>query len=195
LRTLRLAFCTSAVVLALAVAPAEAAGKRRTSKNQGTGPLYGFGVGALLPEGGFDDFNDPGYFIQSRSLFAEKVFGGRASAYYGDTAGSLGADGGRVYGFDFDLLVKFGSPRTFGYVFAGVGYGTLTYTAADPTTGLDRRGRPDGQGEARVLSRGDLRVVSDEPRGHRVHPDRDRVPILTGCAGPDAWRYFASVST
>jgi hypothetical protein len=34
-----------------------------------------------------------------------------------------------VYGFDFDLLIKFGSARTFGYVFAGAGYGTLTFTA------------------------------------------------------------------
>jgi hypothetical protein len=77
--------------------------------------------------------------IQSRSLYVEKVFGGRAAAYYGDTAGSHGADGGRVYGFDFDVLAKFGSTRTFGYVFAGAGYGTLTYTATGPTPGSAMR--------------------------------------------------------
>jgi hypothetical protein len=74
--------------------------------------LVGLGVGALLPEGSFADFNDPSYFVQSRSLYVEKIFGGRAAAYYGDTKGSNGADGGRVYGFDFDALVKFGSATT-----------------------------------------------------------------------------------
>jgi hypothetical protein len=132
LRTPRLAFCTFAVLLALAVAPAHAAAKRKQSSGQSTGPLVGFGAGALLPEGAFAEFNDPSYFIQSRSLYIEKIFGGRAAAYYGDTKGSKGAEGGRVYGFDFDILVKFGSASTFGYVFAGAGYGTLTYTAPGP---------------------------------------------------------------
>lgn len=135
MRTPRLAFCTFAVLLTLAVAPAHAAAKRKQSSGQGTGPLFGFGAGALLPEGTFADFNDPSYFIQSRSLYVEKIFGGRAAAYYGDTAGSHGEDGGHVYGFDFDVLVKFGSASTFGYVFAGAGYGSLTYSAPDPTTG------------------------------------------------------------
>ena len=40
-----------------------------------------------------------------------------------------------MYGFDFDILLKFGSAKTFGYVFAGAGYGTLTYSAADPAGG------------------------------------------------------------
>lgn len=129
------AFCVLVVVLAVAAAPAHAAARKQHSKNQETGALYGLGVGALLPEGTFADFNDPSYFVQSRSVYVEKTFGGRAAAYYGDTAGSNGAGGGRVYGFDFDALVKFGSPRTFSYFFGGVGYGTLTYTAADLTPG------------------------------------------------------------
>jgi hypothetical protein len=130
LRSSCLASGTFAVVLALAFPPAHAAAKQTKASDQAVGAVYGFGIGALLPEGSFGDFNDPGYFIHSRSLYVEKVFGGRAAAYYGDTAGSNGADGGRVYGFDFDVLVKFGSARTFGYVFAGAGYGTLTYTGA-----------------------------------------------------------------
>ena len=133
MRTPRLAFCTLAFVLALAVAPGYAATKSKQSGGQSVGPLVGFGAGALLPEGAFAEFNDPSYFIQSRSLYVEKIFGGRAAAYYGDTKGSKGQDGGRVYGFDFDILVKFGSASTFGYIFAGAGYGTLTYTAAGPT--------------------------------------------------------------
>jgi len=129
--------------LVLAAARADAATKRK-SDDKGAGALYGLGVGAMLPQGVFADFNDPSYFIQSRSLYVEKIFGGRAAAYYGDTEGSNGADGGRVYGFDFDLLAKFGSASAFGYVFAGAGYGTLTYTAAGPTPGsVVRRGGYD----------------------------------------------------
>ena len=99
------------------------------------GSLIGFGAGALLPEGPFSEFNDPSYFIQSRSLYVEKVIGGRAAAYYGDTEGSNGQGGGHVYGFDFDFLLKFGSATTFAYVYAGAGYGSLAYSAPDPTTG------------------------------------------------------------
>jgi hypothetical protein len=134
-RIRRVAFCALASVSFLAFSQALAATKQGRSSDQGVGAVYGFGVGALLPEGSFGDFNDPGYFIHSRSLYVEKVFGGRAAAYYGDTAGSNGDDGGRVYGFDFDALVKFGSAHTFGYVFAGAGYGKLTYTAAGSAPG------------------------------------------------------------
>jgi hypothetical protein len=104
------------------------------SGGKAVGPLVGFGAGALLPEGVFSEFNDPSYFIQSRSLYIEKVVGGRAAAYYGDTEGKNGQGGGHVYGFDFDFLLKFGSASTFGYVYAGVGYGTLTYSAPAPTS-------------------------------------------------------------
>ena len=134
-----LAFCTLVLVLVLELAPAHAAARKGTQSDQAAGAVYGFGIGALVPEGTLADFNDPGYFIQSRSLYVEKVFGGRAAAYYGDTVGSNGAGGGRVYGFDFDLLVKFGSARTFGYVFAGAGYGTLTFTAAGSLPGTTLR--------------------------------------------------------
>jgi len=139
LRTQRLAVGVSLLALALAVTPSQAAAKRSQSKDQGAGPIYGIGIGALLPEGDLAEFNDPSYLIQSRSLYVEKVFGGRAAAYYGDTAGANGADGGRVYGFDFDVLVKFGSARAFGYVFGGAGYGSLTFTSVDSTSGLPVR--------------------------------------------------------
>jgi hypothetical protein len=127
LRVPRLASYTLAVVLVIAAAPAQAASKHGSS-GQGTGPLFGFAAGALLPQGDFADTNATSYFIQSRSLYVEKVFGGRAAAYYGDTDGANGTDGGRVYGFDFDVLLKFGSADTFGYVYAGAGYGSLTFT-------------------------------------------------------------------
>jgi hypothetical protein len=136
LRTSRLALAPIAFVVALAVGPAAFAAGRSSSGGQIPGPILGFGVGALLPEGAFAEFNDPSYFVESRSLYVEKVVGGRAAAYYGDTAGSNGQGGGHVYGFDFDFLVKFGSAKTFGYVFAGAGYGSLTYSAPDPATGL-----------------------------------------------------------
>ena len=132
------AFWVLAIALSLAASPAMAA-KRHSSSGQGTGPLIGFGAGVLMPEGSLADYNATSYFIQSRSLYVEKVFGGRAAAYYGDTAGKNGADGGRVYGFDFDLLLKFGSADTFGYVFAGVGYGSYTFTTAGAVPGTALR--------------------------------------------------------
>jgi hypothetical protein len=129
-----------AVVLAasLALSLAPAAAKGMAGGGQGAG-AYGLGAGVLLPEKSFSDFNDYSYFIQSRSLYVEKVFGGRAAAYYGDTEGKDGADGGRVYGFDFDAVVKFGSPSVFGYVFGGAGYGKLTFTSAGLTPGSSFR--------------------------------------------------------
>ena len=123
----------SILALALAISPSQAAG------GQGAGAIYGLGAGVMLPKGDLAEFNDQSYFIQSRSLYVEKVFGGRAAAYYGDTNGSHGVDGGRVYGFDFDFLVKFGSARAFGYIFAGAGYGSMTFTMPDPTSGLPVR--------------------------------------------------------
>ena len=132
MRTTRFALCilTLVFVTATPFTPVAAAG----GSGGVVGPLVGFGAGVLLPEGQFSEFNDPSYFIQSRSLYVEKVIGGRAAAYYGDTAGKNGQGGGRVYGFDFDFLVKFGSASTFGYVYAGAGYGTLTYSAPVPTS-------------------------------------------------------------
>jgi hypothetical protein len=131
----RLAFCALTLVVSLAASPALAAAKH-SSSGQGTGPLFGFGAGAMMPEGSLADYNATSYFIQSRSLYVEKIFGGRAAAYYGDTAGKNGADGGRVYGFDFDVLLKFGSADTFGYVFAGAGYGSFTFTTASSVPGV-----------------------------------------------------------
>jgi hypothetical protein len=129
LRTTRIALAPIAFVLTLAVGPAALAAGNRAGSGQVPGPILGFGAGVLLPEGAFAEFNDPSYFIQSRSLYVEKVIGGRAAAYYGDTKGSNGQGGGHVYGFDFDFLVKLGSASTFGYVYAGAGYGSLNYSA------------------------------------------------------------------
>jgi hypothetical protein len=101
--------------------------------------VTGVAAGALLPEGELSEFNDPSYFISSRSIFADKMFGGRASAYYGDTTGKDGAAGGRVYGFDIAALLQFGSQSTFGYVYAGAGYGNLTFTMPLKTPGFVQR--------------------------------------------------------
>jgi hypothetical protein len=135
LRTSRIVLAGLALVLAVAFGPAAHAAARSAGGSQIPGPILGFGAGAMFPQGPFSEFNDPSYFIESRSLYVEKVIGGRAVAYYGDTAGSNGQGGGHVLGFDFDFLVKFGSSSTFGYVFAGAGYGSLTYSAPGPTPG------------------------------------------------------------
>ena len=135
MRNLRLTICTIALVLVAAGAPVSAATKGGGSGGSGPGSVIGIGIGGLLPEGAFAEFNDPSYFIQSRSLYVEKIIGGRAAAYYGDTAGSNGQGGGHVYGFDFDFLLKFGSATTFGYVYGGAGYGSLAYSAPGPTPG------------------------------------------------------------
>ena len=135
MRNLRLTICTIALVLVAAGAPVSAATKGGGSGGSGPGSVIGIGIGGLLPEGAFAEFNDPSYFIQSRSLYVEKIIGGRAAAYYGDTAGSNGQGGGHVYGFDFDFLLKFGSATTFGYVYGVAGYGSLAYSAPGPTPG------------------------------------------------------------
>jgi hypothetical protein len=139
LHTSRLACCASALTLVLAIASTTTATASGAPGGGVTGPLVGFAAGAMLPQGAFSEFNDPSYFIQSRSLYVEKVIGGRAAAYYGDTAGKNGQGGGHVYGFDFDFLVKFGSASTFGYVYAGAGYGTLSYSAPIPPTNAAMR--------------------------------------------------------
>jgi hypothetical protein len=135
LRALRLVLCTLASALVFAGSPVDAAVQGGRSGGSGPGSLIGFGIGGLFPEGAFAAFNDPSYLIQSRSLYVEKIIGGRAAAYYGDTDGSNGQGGGHVYGFDFDFLLKFGSATTFGYVYAGAGYGGLSYSAPGPTPG------------------------------------------------------------
>jgi hypothetical protein len=133
LRIHRVAAGASLLAFALAISPSRAAG------GEGAGAIYGLGAGVMRPDGDLAEFNDQSYFIQSRSLYVEKVFGGRAAAYYGDTNGSHGADGGRVYGFDFDFLVKFGSARAFGYIYAGAGYGKMTFTMPGPAPGSMER--------------------------------------------------------
>jgi hypothetical protein len=135
LRTLRFALCTIVLFFVAMGAPASAAVQGGGSGGSGPGSVIGIGIGGLLPEGAFAEFNDPSYFIQSRSLYVEKIIGGRAAAYYGDTAGSNGQGGGHVYGFDFDFLLKFGSATTFAYIYGGAGYGSLSYSAPGPTPG------------------------------------------------------------
>jgi hypothetical protein len=135
LRTPRLALCALACVVVTALPAATKDSVRGPSSGQGPGSIIGFGIGALLPEGAFAEFNDPSYFVQSRSIYVEKIIGGRAAAYYGDTEGTNGQGGGRVYGFDFDFLLKFGSASTFFYAYAGAGYGSLTASAPGPTPG------------------------------------------------------------
>ena len=131
----RLGFCSLALLVVAVIGAAPVAAAGGTSGSSGPGSVIGIGVGALFPEGAFAEFNDPSYFVQSRSLYVEKIIGGRAAAYYGDTGGSNGQGGGHVYGFDFDFLLKFGSATTFFYAYGGAGYGGLTYSAPGPTPG------------------------------------------------------------
>ena len=115
-----------AAAIALAASPSHAAG---------SGTRIGMAAGALIPERELADFNETSYYISSRSIYGDKLFGGRASAYYGDTTGSNGAAGGRVYGFDVAAVLKFGGPSSYGYVFAGAGYGNMTFTNGGATPG------------------------------------------------------------
>ncbi|HJQ99072.1 MAG TPA: hypothetical protein VJ826_12235 [Candidatus Polarisedimenticolaceae bacterium] len=88
----------------------------------------GVGIGVTVPEGDLADINDTSYYLQARTLFARKTFGGRASMYYADTIAHGPVDGGRALGFDVDGLLRFGGRQTFGYVFAGAGYGRATFS-------------------------------------------------------------------
>lgn len=142
----RLSLAVALVVIAFLAQPALAAERASTtplkkskSSAKGPGPLYGFGAGALFPQGRLGDLNSTSWFVHSRSLYVDRVFGGRAAAYYGDVHGKSGTSGGHVYGFDFDALLKFGSPTTFGYVFGGAGYGTVTATFTGATSGTTVR--------------------------------------------------------
>jgi hypothetical protein len=88
----------------------------------------GIGVGAFIPEGDLADVNKTSYCVQTRVVLAKKWFGFRAGAYYGDTTAHGAIDGGRAYGSDFEGVIKFGGSSTFGYVFAGPGYGRASFT-------------------------------------------------------------------
>jgi hypothetical protein len=106
---------------------------------KGGSAVTGIAAGAFIPEGDLAEFNSTSYYVSSRSIFAEEIFGGRASAYYGDSTGKENTAGGRVYGFDIAALLKFGSPETFFYVFAGAGYGNLTFTVPGSLPGSSIR--------------------------------------------------------
>jgi len=88
----------------------------------------GVGIGVTVPEGDLADVNDTSWYLHARTLFARKTFGGRASVYYADTIAHGPVDGGRAFGFDVDGLLRFGGRQTFGYVFAGAGYGRATFS-------------------------------------------------------------------
>jgi len=102
----------------------------------GGGGDSGVGVGALVPYGDLADVNDTSWYAQARTVFAKKTFGGRAGVYYGDTEAHGPVDGGRVYGFDFEGLARFGGRATFGYVFAGAGYGRATFSRPGDIPGV-----------------------------------------------------------
>ncbi|HZN54718.1 MAG TPA: hypothetical protein VFB67_05300 [Candidatus Polarisedimenticolaceae bacterium] len=99
------------------------------------GRASGLGVGAFIPSGDLEDTNDTSWYLQARTVFAREVFGGRAGVYYGDTTAHGAIDGGRAFGFDVEGLARFGRRETFGYVFAGAGYGRATFTRPGPLSG------------------------------------------------------------
>jgi hypothetical protein len=180
----RFTIVASLLVAGMAALPAHAAGKYGGHSDDAGGAYTGLGVGAMLPEGTFADFNDPGYFVQSRSLYVDKIFGMRAGAYYGETAGLQGAPGGRVYGFDVDALAKFGSPHVFGYVFAGAGYGKLTFNVAGPVPGSSIRTSgyewcwTGGLGFTYKRKHGFY--VEASYVAYQLHPAADFIPVVVG---------------
>ena len=99
------------------------------------GSASGVGVGAFIPSGDLEETNDTSWYLQARTVFARDTFGGRAGVYYGDTTARGNIDGGRAFGFDTEGLARFGGRSTFGYVFAGAGYGRATFTRPGPLPG------------------------------------------------------------
>ena len=88
----------------------------------------GAGIGVCIPSGDLADVNDTSWYMQVRTMSARKILGWRAGLYYGDTIAHGEVDGGRVYGFDVEGVARFGGHRSFGYVFAGAGYGRTTFS-------------------------------------------------------------------
>ena len=88
----------------------------------------GVGIGACIPSGDLADVNDTSWYLQTRTVSARKVIGWRAGVYYGDTVAHGAVDGGRVFGFDAEAVARFGGRQSFGYVFAGGGYGRTTFS-------------------------------------------------------------------
>jgi hypothetical protein len=100
------------------------------------GENSGVGVGVCIPSGDLAEVNETSWYVQARSLSARKVVGWRAGTYYGDTTAHGSIDGGRVYGFDAEALARFGGRASFGYVFAGAGYGRLTFSRPGDLPGV-----------------------------------------------------------
>ena len=99
----------------------------------------GVGIGVTIPEGSLADVNNTSWYVNARTVWAQKTFGVRASVYYADTVAHGPVDGGRAYGFDVEGLAKFGNRQTYGYVFAGGGYGRATFSrSADVPSGVVR---------------------------------------------------------
>jgi hypothetical protein len=80
------------------------------------------------PEGDLADVNDTSWYLQARTVAAKKILGWRAELYYADTTAHGPVDGGRAFGFDVDAVARFGGRQTFGYAFAGAGYGKATFS-------------------------------------------------------------------
>ena len=91
----------------------------------------GVGIGVTIPEGDPADVNNTSWYVNARTVWARKTLGARASVYYADTIAHGPVDGGRAYGFDVCGLAKFGKRQTYGYVFAGGGYGRATFSRSD----------------------------------------------------------------
>ena len=69
-------------------------------------------------------------------MSAKKILGWRAGHYYGDTIAHGEIDGGRAFGFDLEGAAKFGGRQSFGYVFAGAGYGRTTFSRPGDLPGV-----------------------------------------------------------
>jgi len=142
----------------------------------------GVGFGVLIPESDLSDVNDPSYYLQARTVFAEKTFGGRAGVYYGDTTAHPPIDGGRVYGFDLEGLVRFGGRQTYGYAFAGAGYGRATFSRTSSLPGVVVRSSEwdwSMQGGIGVVIK---KVVYVEAQyvEFQTNPKADFIPVVIG---------------
>lgn len=88
----------------------------------------GVGFGVTIPEGDLADVNNTSWYLQARTVAAKKILGWRAEVYYADTTAHGPVDGGRAFGFDVDAVARFGGRQSYGYAFAGAGYGKATFS-------------------------------------------------------------------
>jgi len=121
-------------------------------------------------------------WMQTRQNADPQVMRQVAGVYYGDTTAHPPIDGGRVYGFDLEGLVRFGGRQTYGYAFAGAGYGRATFSRTSSLPGVVVRSSEwdwSMQGGIGVVIK---KVVYVEAQyvEFQTNPKADFIPVVIG---------------